>query len=328
MRQAKAERKAFAQEVADSVTMQDVSEMDIHEQKLDIHNLDMNWLQKREQHIETPVEKAINAACKGGASQKEDTWKDYSTDQCGVRNLHLYLRGFYQFEENELFSRLDKRFTRHGRFWLVSQVLHFLTRPNDDLKQLLDERRASMKLSAPYLSLHIRKGDACTARGDCRDLKFYMPRIQHMQAKYGLKSIFLSTPSQDVIDSTANYTDLEFAHMPVSDATDLMKKNHIKQLEEGLGKGIIDAGKEFRSYMVDMYLLSEGAAFLGAFTSNAARLVYSMMSSGTEGRAGIVKLHLNLVLLPTGVLAGQLGGAGRGWGEEGGREEGAETTTA
>ena len=35
--------------------------------------------------------------------------------------------------------------------------------------------------------------------------------------------------------------------------------------------------------MVDMYLLAEGSAFMGAFTSNAARLTYSLMSGGTEG---------------------------------------------
>mgnify|MGYP004099036215 CR=1 FL=1 len=54
-------------------------------------------------------------------------------------------------------------------------------------------------------------------------------------------------------------------------------------IEEGLGLGLIDTGLEFRSYMVDIYLLAEGSAFLGAFTSNAARLAFSLMSAGTEG---------------------------------------------
>ena len=62
-----------------------------------------------------------------------------------------------------------------------------------------------------------------------------------------------------------------------------VKAHGVKQLEEGLGLGIVDAGLEFRAYMLDMYLLAEGSAFLGAFTSNAARLAYSLMSSGTEG---------------------------------------------
>lgn len=275
------EQQAFAKEVADSVTDEEVAEMDIHEEKLDIHNLDMNWLQKKEAHIETPVERLLRLAC--NSTKADDTWKDFSTDQCGIRSLHLRLHQFYKFEETELFSRLGRRFVRHGRFWLVSQVLHFLTRPNDQLKQQLDEQRAAMRMSPSYLSLHVRKGDACTARGDCRDLKYYMPHIQRMSAKYGLKSVFLSTPSQSVLDETKNYPDINFAYLPVSSATQAMRDHHIKQLEEGLGKGVINAGTEFRHYMVDMYLLSEGSAFLGAFTSNAARLAFSMMSSGTEG---------------------------------------------
>ena len=134
----------------------------------------------------------------------------------------------------------------------------------------------------PYLSLHVRKGDACTARGDCRDLKYYMPHITKMIGQYGFDHIFLSTPSQSVLNETRSYPHLRFASIPVTDANELMRKNGIKQMEEGLGKNVVDAGREFRAYMVDMYLLAEGSAFLGAFTSNAARLAYSLMSAGTK----------------------------------------------
>ena len=57
--------------------------------------------------------------------------------------------------------------------------------------------------------------------------------------------------------------------MPVTRAVSEMRKHNISQLEEGLSTGVVDAGEEFRAYMVDMYLLSEGAAFLGSFSSNA-----------------------------------------------------------
>jgi hypothetical protein len=276
-----AEARVFARQVTNSVSMQEVRELDVYAEKLDIHGLDMDWLQQKEKHIETPVERRLRRACK--AADAADDWSNTTIDHCGIRRLDLDLRGFETFEETSLLSRLDPRFTRHGRFWLVTQVLHFLTRPNEQLKAMLDEHRQTTKLSSPYLSLHVRKGDACTARGDCRDLKFYMPHIEKMRAKYGLKSIFLSTPSQSVLDETKNYTDLHFSFMPVTNATQAMRAAHIKQLEEGLGKGVIDAGHEFRAYMVDMYLLAEGSAFMGAFTSNAARLTYSLMSGGTEG---------------------------------------------
>ena len=104
-----------------------------------------------------------------------------------------------------------------------------------------------------------------------------------MRSRYGLKSIYLSTPSADVLEETKNYPHLDFVYKPVTPTTELMKQHGILQIEEGLASGVVDAGLEFRAYMVDMYLLAEGSAFLGGFTSNAARLAYSLMSAGTEG---------------------------------------------
>ena len=62
-----------------------------------------------------------------------------------------------------------------------------------------------------------------------------------------------------------------------------MKKHKILQIEEGLASGVVDAGVEFRAYMVDMYLLAQGSAFLGGFSSNAARIAYSLMAAGPKG---------------------------------------------
>jgi len=79
------------------------------------------------------------------------------------------------------------------------------------------------------------------------------------------------------------YPHLQIKYIPVTPTTALMKNNKILHIEEGLASGDVDAGVEFRAYMVDMYLLAQGSAFLGGFSSNAARLAYSLMSAGTEG---------------------------------------------
>ena len=241
------------------------------------HGMDMDWLMKKQRHVETPLEKELHAAC---AKQPD----------CKLRTLDLLgkvdKRGghfFEHYDEAALFSKLPYRFRRHGRFWLVSQVLHFVTRPNARLQKELDDARRRLAIGYPSLSVHIRKGDACTARHDCRNLTTYMPKIDQMVQRYGMKTVFLSTPSADVIEDTVNYPHLTFKYMPVTPTTALMKKHKILQIEEGLASGVVDAGVEFRAYMVDMYLLAQGSAFLGGFSSNAARLAYSLMSAGTEG---------------------------------------------
>ena len=265
-----------------------------------VHHLDMKDLLKVERYLgvksKVEMEKLL-AACNAPSAREmscpQPQWLDVTCGRCGLKKLNLIgVRDksgvghhFDTYNEGPLFDKLEPRFKRHGRFWLISQILHFLTRPEPTLATHLAKARELLGLDSgkPYLSLHVRKGDACTARGDCRDIKSYMPQISEMVSKYGLQSIFLSTPSASVLEETKDFPQVHFVYMPVTPSGAAMKAHGVKQLEEGLGLGIVDAGLEFRAYMLDMYLLAEGSAFLGAFTSNAARLAYSLMSSGTEG---------------------------------------------
>ena len=140
-----------------------------------------------------------------------------------------------------------------------------------------------MALQAPSLSLHIRKGDACTHRGDCRGLAEYMPRIEQIVSRYGLRSIYLSTPSADVLQATKAYPHLHFAYTASTSTAARLAAHNLSRIEEGLGLGVVDAGEEWRSFMVDIYLLASGSAFLGGFSSNAARLAFSLMGAGEQG---------------------------------------------
>jgi len=111
-----------------------------------------------------------------------------------------------------------------------------------------------------------------------------LPLARRLVAQYGLRSVYLSTPSQSVVDSArALASQLNVAHAPVTPTAARLAAHGLVRIEQGLVRGIVDAGREFQSYMVDMHLLSEGSAFLGSFSSNAARLAYSLMSSGGAG---------------------------------------------
>ena len=91
-------------------------------------------------------------------------------------------------------------------------------------------------------------------------------------------------PSQSVVDSSRHPRSSPPLRVDARYSTAALLAAHsLTRIEEGLGSNVIDAGREFRAYMVDMYLLAEGAVFLGSFMSNAARLAYSLMSAGTEG---------------------------------------------
>jgi len=190
---------------------------------------------------------------------------------------------FWHYDERPMISRLPNKLLRHGRFWLVSQVLKWLTQPNAAVKRRLDTKRAEIGLQPPFLSLHVRKGDACTHRGDCRGLAEAMEQVEELSSRYNLNSVFLSTPDESVIAEIPNFPKYKFATTGVTNTTAILKAFGMKRIEEGLDEHVFSAIEEFRAFMVDIYLLSEGAGFVGGFTSNAARLAYSLMTSGPSG---------------------------------------------
>eukprot|EP00966_Prymnesium_polylepis_P186362 4319661-Prymnesium_polylepis.1 len=128
------------------------------------------------------------------------------------------------YNESALRERLDARWARRGRFWLVSQLLTFLTTPNGRLRAKLDSARAELGLAGgAYLGLHVRAGDACRDRGDCRGLKEAMPAVTRMVQAYGFGTVFLATPDPAVLAEVGNYSNVTFRARPPTDAVDIMK---------------------------------------------------------------------------------------------------------
>ena len=188
------------------------------------------------------------------------------------------------YNEHGLASRLPKRFLKRGRFWLMSQVMHFLTTPNAKLKARLDRERASMGfMERPILGLHVRKGDACGDRGECRDLKDYMPTVNKMIEMYGYKTVFLATPDGTVLKHVRKFPEVNFKFLPVTNTTRIMKKQHYRKIDDAIAAGVVDAGNEFEEAMISAYLLAESDGFIGGFSSNAARVAYSMLAAGPKG---------------------------------------------
>lgn len=188
---------------------------------------------------------------------------------------------------DSVFKHLPTRWSRHGHFWLVANALHFLARPNAELKFELERARAALGLRAerqPVLALHVRKGDACSHRGECRGLAAFMPQVRRVAARYGIRTIFLATPSAEVQAETLAYPEFKWLFRNASSAASLalQSSRHIR-IEDGLLSGQVNATTEWRSTMIDVYLMAECAAFIGAFSSSAARLALALMAGGSAG---------------------------------------------
>jgi len=199
-----------------------------------------------------------------------------------TRKLDVDVHSFYN--ESTLKQRIPHRFLARGRFWLISQVLFFLTSPNAALKAKTEAARQQLAMTSPVLSVHVRKGDACGDRGECRGLGEYMPSIRKMISSYGFKTVFLASPDATVLSEVSQYPDVSFKYETRgANTTALMKAKGIRKIDDAIAQGVLDAGDEFADAMISTYLLSQGDAFLGGFSSNAARLAYSIMSAGPQG---------------------------------------------
>ena len=204
----------------------------------------------------------------------------------GLKKGKFNLTSLSSYDEMSFVSKIDKRWLKRGRFWLMSQIIKFITTPNARLKAKLEAHKKDLgPLERPVLGLHVRKGDACGDRGECRSLKDYMPTVNKMIHKYGYKTVFLATPDPTVLDEVHNFPNVTFKFLPVTNTTDIMKAQNIRKIDIAIEKGMVDAGNEFDEAMISQYMLGEADGFIGGFSSNAARIAYSMMAAGPTGCA-------------------------------------------
>ena len=219
-------------------------------------------------------------------------------DKCREANIecpHLVTKTYSEkSNELEILRRLPDRWLRNGRFWLVSQVLHFLTQPNEDLQARLAKARTDARLDqaqsmGPILGVHVRNGDACKGRGECRRLVDFMPSVRRVAALYGIQSILLASPSLEVQEETKRYSEFAWYFVPIphESATAQMKAKGVDKIEDGLlrrtnSPTFFSPAGEWQRFMIDMYLLASCNAFVGSFSSNGARLAYSLMAANGE----------------------------------------------
>jgi hypothetical protein len=231
---------------------------------------------------ETPMDRLVRAMTHPMGIHR---LKQKNVAPLGIKHGFFNLtNGFSIYDESDLVSRLDKRWLKRGRFWLMSQIIKFITTPNKRMMKKLDERREQVgEMEEPVLGLHVRRGDACGDRGECRSLKDYIPTISDMINKYDYKTVFLATPDPYVIEEVQKYPNITFAFLPVTNTTEMMKKEHYRKIDDAIYAGKVDAGNEFDEAMISYYLLSEADGFVGGFSSNAARIAYSMMAAGPTG---------------------------------------------
>ena len=187
-------------------------------------------------------------------------------------------------DQNGLPNTVPFAYRHKGHFWYSSELLHWIFKePNQRLLLALDAAKKGANWAAvqrPLLSVHVRHGDTCSqdqqvrTHRRCEPLSVYMESaILPMAHRYHIKSIFIATDGDEVLDEIRNYPQFSWHFVPGQDRGESKKYFWDHALREGK----LDEFKEAQSAIIDLLLLAEADAFVGKFTSNIDRIAFSLM---------------------------------------------------
>jgi len=163
-------------------------------------------------------------------------------------------------------------------------------RPSQSITEKLNDAKRKMGWPAPgvpVIALHYRAGDACleedvTLGRRCEPFSNEMQAVHEIAHKYGIRHIFLATDSDKAISEAAAYKNYTFMYLPQQRGG----QNDVRQrveLDKALHMGLIDGCHEGIDALLDIYLLAQGDALVGKFSSNIDRVAYALMFA--KGRA-------------------------------------------
>jgi len=218
------------------------------------------------------------------------------------------LSRFVQAKTVGLFS---KKKAPPTHFWIISQLVAYLLRPNDrrfgrltlaienirgrPLDQLYNDSFPRRKV----LGLHVRRGDTCIEGGArelkrhkgrvCDDLATYATSVRRMIAKYGFNALFVATDDAqvaiEVIRNAKSLFGLESKAVFVANAQLDRNKlygsgyynSNIKKLAS------TEARDDANALLDDLFLLAHADGLVAKFTSNVARLALALSNAMRGG---------------------------------------------
>ncbi|XP_031786080.1 alpha-(1,6)-fucosyltransferase isoform X2 [Nasonia vitripennis] len=169
----------------------------------------------------------------------------------------------------DLAQRLSKM---HGYplVWWVGQVLKYLMRPNNNTKELLDNKRQKIKFSNPIVGVHIRRTDKVGTEAAFHDIEEYMIRVhqyfESLEKTPKIKRIFLASDDPKVITAAKQrYVEYEIiADIDIAQTASVSRRYSNLSLQ-----GII----------IDIYFLSRCDYLVCTFSSQVCRVAYELMQT-------------------------------------------------
>ena len=199
---------------------------------------------------------------------------------------------------------------RRSHFWMTSQLVGYLLRPNEDrfdrVAALINDikgtayfsygrRRKKAIQRRRVLGLHVRRGDTCLDGGKreiskhkgrtCDDLTVYAARVRGMLQKYKFDALFVATDDADVAAEVKTRSlalfglteDRVFLLNPHLDRSKLYGAGYYNQNIKRLSSD--DASRDTAALLDDLFVLAHVDGIVAKFTSNVARIALALSNA-------------------------------------------------
>jgi hypothetical protein len=167
--------------------------------------------------------------------------------------------------------------------WWRSQLISRVLRPSPLLISMARQARLRMGLRSPYISVHVRMGDACThaARKSpsggtegCVPVADYVEAALRMSQQYACTRVLLATDSQEAVEAFKAEQGLRVSTLDLERVTLF---NSTWLIEERLRAKVVDASQVVQSAVLDLMLLSQGDYFVASLSGHMSRLALEYM---------------------------------------------------
>lgn len=236
-------------------------------------------------------------------------------DDAFVRNESFVLRGG---------SVIPRLFRERGWFWFSSQLLSWVMRPHAALAADLSVALHTTGLGAalerrePVLGIHVRHGDACMRRErrrmarSCHSLAAHLHRVRDYAKATGVRTIYLATDSELVLEQARRSTEFEFLWLPnVSRHRRMPKQIMDKVVAARVRDGLTEESyRDAWLATLDVMLLAKCHILVGQMTSTLFRTAISLRAAACDCTMPFASLDAPFCS-DYGVRSGRIGSGGQ-----------------
>lgn len=219
------------------------------------------------------VFKPLSDNCLSQTGESHSNWPGDDTKQVVILPIvdNVYPKPKYQPPSvpADLVPRIQK-LHGHPLVWWVGQVLKYLMRPQDSIKNVMDYSREKLGFQKPIVGIHVRRTDKVGTEAAYHDIDEYMVKVEQyynqLEVKPSVKRVFIASDDPKVITTARKkYTNYEIIGDPaVAESASVSKRYSDSSLQ-----GII----------VDIHLLSLCDHIVCTFSSQVCRVAYELMQT-------------------------------------------------